>query len=115
MKSRHQILLLAVAVLALTARSAPVQPEALAPAGVLVLANAADPDSLAIARHYAAVRGVPSANLISWPMPTTETVNWREFADKVWNPLLARLVADRWIDAIPMATFDAVEIGRAHV
>jgi uncharacterized protein (TIGR03790 family) len=108
LKARRQILLLAVAVLALTARSAPVQPVALAPAGVLVLANAADPESLAIARHYAAVRGVPSANFISWPMPTTETVNWREFVDKVWNPLLARLVADRWIDAIPMATFDAV-------
>ena len=51
---------------------------------------------------------MPAANVFSWPMPTAEAVSWREFVDKVWNPLFSRLVADRWIDAIPMATFDAV-------
>ena len=73
----------------------------------MVLANAADPDSLAVARHYASVRGVPGENVLALRMPSAESVGWREFVDKVWNPLLARLVAERWIDAIPMATFDA--------
>lgn len=80
---------------------------AIAPEGVVVIANSADPDSLLVARHYAAVRGVPETNVLAWRMPAGESVSWREFAVAIWNPLLERLVAERWFDAIPMATFDA--------
>ncbi len=41
-------------------------------------------------------------------MPTNETITWREFVDAVWSPLLARLVEERWIDAIPMNLTDPV-------
>lgn len=74
---------------------------------VVVLANAADPDSLALARRYAAARAVPEANVLAWKMPAGESISWRDFVATIWNPLLERLVAERWIDAIPMATYDA--------
>jgi uncharacterized protein (TIGR03790 family) len=73
---------------------------------VVLLANAADPDSVAIAQHYAEVRGVPEANIITLSMPTTETVSWGEFVASVWNPLEAELVRRGWIDAIGMDLFD---------
>lgn len=75
---------------------------------VVILANADDPDSLRIARHYAEVRGVPAANLIALKLPGTESISWREFVALLWQPLVAQLVQDRWIDAIPMALTDPV-------
>ena len=54
---------------------------------VIVVANANDPDSLRIARHYAAARNVPVENIIALPMPLTETISWREFVLGVWQPL----------------------------
>jgi len=75
---------------------------------VVVLANAADPSSLAIARHYAERRGVPAANLIALPMPAEETVTWPVFVATVWRPLEAELVKRGWIDALPMNSEDAV-------
>ncbi len=75
---------------------------------VVILANADDPDSLRIARHYAEVRGVPAANLIALKLPTAESIAWREFVALLWQPLLAQLVQDGWIDAIPMALTDPV-------
>lgn len=99
--------LLTCLLLAVVARAEPVREQVVVPRGLVILANAADPDSLAVARHYASVRGVPGENVLALRMPSAESVGWREFVEKVWNPLLARLVAERWIDAIPMATFDA--------
>lgn len=75
---------------------------------VVILANRNDPDSLRLARHYAAARGVPPANIIALPMPTAEVVTWGDFVSSIWNPLFARLVHDHWIDAIPMDLTDAV-------
>jgi uncharacterized protein (TIGR03790 family) len=74
---------------------------------VVVLANSEDPDSVAIARHYAAVRGVPDANLILLPMSQQETITRREFVDSLWTPLEERLIKDGWIDAIAMDLRDA--------
>ncbi len=74
---------------------------------VIILANSDDPDSLRIARHYAEVRGVPEANLITLKMPLTEEITWREFVAAVWSPLLDTLVPLGWIDAIPMSLTDA--------
>ncbi len=75
---------------------------------VLILANSAAPDSLRVARHYAAARGVPTGNIIALPMPTDETITWRQFVPQIWEPLMARLVRDRWIEAIPMDLIDPV-------
>lgn len=81
---------------------------AAAAAGVVVLANADDPDSRRIARHYAAARSVPPENLIALPLPLAESITWAEFVPRLWNPLLDELVRRRWIDAIPMDLSDAV-------
>ncbi len=75
---------------------------------VVILANSRDADSLRIARHYADVRGVPAVNVIALPLAERETITWREFVVTLWEPLLARLVADRWIDAFAMNSTDAV-------
>lgn len=77
-------------------------------ARVVILANRDDPDSLRIAEHYAAVRGVPAANLIALPLPQAETITWREFIRLVWQPLEAELVRQKWIDAIPMTAADSI-------
>lgn len=76
--------------------------------GVVLLANREDSDSLAIARHYAAVRGVPLSNIIALPLPSTETITWPEFVAKLWQPLLDELVRSGWVDAVPMTPRDAV-------
>jgi uncharacterized protein (TIGR03790 family) len=77
-------------------------------ARVILLVNRDDPDSLPIARHYAAVRGVPPENIIAQSMPLTETISWTEFVTTVWQPLQDELMRRQWIDAIPMALTDAV-------
>lgn len=79
-----------------------------AAARVVVLANAADPDSLRIARHYAKARGVPDRNVVALDLPLAEAITWREFVVTLWNPLLARLAAEGWIDAIEMNATDAL-------
>lgn len=75
---------------------------------VVILANLDDPDSVRIAQHYAAARDVPAANVIALKLPLTEVISWREFIVTLWTPLLAQLVRDKWIDAIPMAATDAL-------
>lgn len=79
-----------------------------AAANVVVLANAADPDSVRIAQHYAKARSVPGKNVLSLELPLGEAITWREFVVALWNPLLKRLVADGWIDAIEMDATDAI-------
>ncbi len=79
-----------------------------AAARVVLLANANDPDSLRIARHYAEARGVPAENLLVFPMPVAETITWREFITTIWQPLVDELIRAKWIEAIPMSTIDAV-------
>jgi uncharacterized protein (TIGR03790 family) len=77
---------------------------------VVIVANSDAPDSLAIAKHYADVRGVPAANIIALRMPIAETITWKEFVSSVWQPLEDELVRKGWIDAIAMNLFD--EVGR---
>jgi len=79
-----------------------------AAARVVILANSDDPDSLRIAQHYAEARGVPAANLVALKMPLAETIGWREFIATIWQPLLDRLVAAGWVDAVPMNATDAL-------
>jgi len=75
---------------------------------VILLANANDPDSLRIARNYAAKRRVPEANIIALPLPLAETIAWSEFVVTLWQPLQDELIRRNWIKAIPMNLFDAV-------
>ena len=77
---------------------------------VVVVANGDAPDSVAIADHYADVRGVPRANVIVLRMPVSETITWGEFVASVWQPLEDELVRRGWIDAIAMNLID--DVGR---
>jgi uncharacterized protein (TIGR03790 family) len=77
---------------------------------VVIVANADAPDSVAIAQHYAQVRGVPAANIITFRMPLADTISWKEFVATVWQPVEDALVDRGWIDAIKMDLFD--DIGR---
>jgi uncharacterized protein (TIGR03790 family) len=77
-------------------------------ASVIILANRADPDSLRLAAHYAAARGVPAENLVALPMPAGETISWTEFVGEIWQPLQDELVRRGWIDAMGTPGVDAV-------
>jgi uncharacterized protein (TIGR03790 family) len=77
-------------------------------AGVIILANRADPDSLRLAAHYAAARGVPVENLVTLPMPAGETISWAECVGEIWQPLQDELVRRGWIDAIKTQSMDAI-------
>lgn len=74
---------------------------------VVLVANSEDPDSLRIARHYAEVRGVPRENILSLPMPRSETITWRDFVRTVWQPLEDQLVEKQWIDGVGTKLTDA--------
>lgn len=75
-------------------------------ARVVLLANSDDPDSLRVARHYAEARGVPAANIVALRLPHTEVVTWGEFIATLWDPLMAQLTRDGWLDATPMNLTD---------
>jgi uncharacterized protein (TIGR03790 family) len=76
---------------------------------VIVLANSDDPDSVAVARHYALARGVPEANIIALPMPLSEEITWPQFVPAIWQPLQDELVRRGWIDAAMVRTADGSE------
>ena len=78
--------------------------------GVVIVANGADRESVAIASHYAEARDVPRANIIVVAAPLTETITWKQFVGTLWQPLEEELVRRGWIDAIPMSLFD--DVGR---
>lgn len=77
---------------------------------VIILANSDDPDSMRIAHYYAEKRAVPVENIIALPMPTNETISWREFVLGIWQPLQDQLVERGWIDGTAMKLFD--DVGR---
>lgn len=63
-----------------------------APERVAVLANADDPDSLTLARHYLKARSIPEKNLIALRLPREEQITRDTYVATVANPLLRRLV-----------------------
>ncbi|MCC6416416.1 MAG: TIGR03790 family protein [Opitutaceae bacterium] len=80
---------------------------------VIILANADDRDSVRIARYYAEKRGVPEANIVTLPMPTVETISWRDFVLTIWQPLQDELMRRGWIEGAAFALFD--DAGRRKI
>jgi len=80
---------------------------------VVVLVNANDPDSVAIAKYYTEQRGIPEANIIALEMSTEETVTVREFVDTIYNPVLNALIDAKWVRAVKATGRDFV--GRERV
>ena len=105
-KLRCVLALAGAAVLALRLAALPAADAAEAER-VVVVANATDADSLALAGYYAAARGIPADNIVALPLPPAETITWPEFVAGVFNPLFAELAARGWIDALPSELTDA--------
>ncbi|HAB17466.1 MAG TPA: hypothetical protein DCE44_13570, partial [Verrucomicrobiales bacterium] len=61
---------------------------------VAIVANATNPDSLAVARHYAAQRNIPSDHIIPLTLPFRDTISRQEYEDLVAIPL-QRALEDR--------------------
>jgi len=80
--------------------------DASAAARVVLLVNANDKDSLRIARHYTAARGVPEENIVSLPLSRDETISWEDFVRTLWQPLQDELVRRGWIDALQSRRLD---------
>lgn len=85
------------------------------PERVVIVANAAVQDSLALAAYYAAARGIPAENIVALPLPTEETIPWPDFVAKVFNPLYAELTQRGWIEAFPAQGLDQFGRRRAMI
>ena len=66
---------------------------------VVLVANANDPASLSIARHYMQRRGVPAENLFTVDTSTDRSLSWPTFVQELYNPLKVSLTEAGWIDA----------------
>ena len=60
----------------------------------IVLASETVPESLEVARHYMAARGIPEANLCVVKAPADEVITREQFDETLWKPLRAFLT--RW-------------------
>lgn len=67
-------------------------------ARVVVLANSRQAESVQLAEFYLEQRGVPAANLIALPLPSEESITWRQFIDQVYQPVQDELYRRGWID-----------------
>ncbi|MGE9290847.1 MAG: TIGR03790 family protein [Puniceicoccales bacterium] len=67
------------------------------PATVVIVANASDENSVALAEYYAEKRSVPLENIIALPMPAAETVSGMDFVKTVWDPLTEALIEKGWL------------------
>ncbi|MBK8277953.1 MAG: TIGR03790 family protein [Nitrospira sp.] len=64
-----------------------IAPAELRPQHIAILANATNADSLAVARHYAAQRNIPSEHIIPLALPFRDTISRQEYEDLVVMPL----------------------------
>ncbi|MCP9463157.1 MAG: TIGR03790 family protein, partial [Nitrospira sp.] len=67
---------------------------ALEPQHIVILANATNPDSQAVARHYAMQRQIPPDHIISLAVPFRDRISRQEYEDLVVTPL-RRTLQDR--------------------
>ena len=67
-------------------------------ARVVIFANSREAESVALARFYAAQRGIPPDNIVALPLPEAEGISWRQFVDEVYQPLQDELYHRGWIE-----------------
>jgi uncharacterized protein (TIGR03790 family) len=65
----------------------------LQPDQVVILANAKSPESLAVASHYAAQRGVPTTHIVLLDLPLHDNLTRQEYEESVVAPLRRTLEA----------------------
>ncbi|HEY9154233.1 MAG TPA: TIGR03790 family protein [Opitutaceae bacterium] len=106
---RCVIRLFAVVGLAASALRANNDPALLA-SRVIILANSAEPESVALADYYAKARSIPEANIIALHMDKAENVHWAPFIKEIYQPLQDELVKRGWIEGISSDLTD--DVGR---
>lgn len=68
---------------------------------LLVVFNRNEPESEALARHYAQVRGIPAERVAGLATSSLETISREEFNRTLRDPLLALLEQNDWTPRIP--------------
>lgn len=63
------------------------------PEKTYIVANSADPDSVALAESYAKQRGVPNGNIIALDLPKKMHISAGEYFEQFENPLMEKLSA----------------------
>jgi uncharacterized protein (TIGR03790 family) len=72
----------------------------------VLLINASDPDSSALATHYEKQRSEAETLRVAVSMPLRETVSWEEYVRDIHNPLQRALIDHGWLDAVPSELVD---------
>lgn len=93
--SRFSALLLALLPAAAAVAQDAVQPGREA-AATIVVYNASDPESRALAGYYAERRGIPDGQVIGLPCPETEEITREEYRTSLEEPLRARFEREGW-------------------
>jgi len=96
-------LMAAAAWLLLAGSAAAAHPEA---AKTIVLASETVPESLQVARHYMAARGIPAENLCVVKAPADEVITREQFDETIWKPLKAFLTV--WKGRVDVALPDGM-------
>ena len=65
---------------------APVEGEA---ERVVIVANSNDPESVELARYYADRRDIPRANIVSLDLPAGEEIDWHQYVERLYSPLVS--------------------------
>ncbi|MEI6861482.1 MAG: TIGR03790 family protein [Verrucomicrobiota bacterium] len=100
MRLRRFLVLGCSLVLATGTRGADAPADTLA-SRVVILANSADADSVALAHYYAEKRGVPVENIIALKLPATEIITREEFDTQLYQPFQDELIRLKWLDGLP--------------
>ncbi len=80
----------------------------LRPHHVAILANARSPESLDVAAHYAARRGVPTTHVIRLDLPLRDKLTRREYEDLIVTPT-RRILEERKLSSsirVILTTYD---------
>lgn len=65
-------------------------------AATIILFNSSDPDSVELARYYAAARSIPSDQLVGFELPATEEIARSDFNRLIADPLKSKFVERGW-------------------
>ena len=76
--------------------------------GVVIVCNAADPDSRPLADYYALKRGVPTDQICEIRAPVTETISREEYNEKIRDPVWQFLTRQGLIEQEPRTIIDPV-------
>ncbi|MDP7162286.1 MAG: hypothetical protein QF792_02175, partial [Phycisphaerae bacterium] len=75
-------------------------PRALRPEEVLVVGNADSPDSVSLARFYAAARMIPQRNIILLKTTTRSEISHQDYHTQIKRPIIQSLLERRLLGHI---------------